>query len=160
MIRVTLKDTEQIISFLTSKDIARRLVAGCASNPDSAGQLLRATEIFRRGIAVAVIDSLIAFDKALQQQGPAHAQQMLSAHYESDDIVQGAFQVIDAETESLASSPAPGGLLTLDLARRAISATGDFSVETEGEIRAHSGEKLTDRAITYILPKAWTVHTP
>lgn len=158
MIRVTLKDPEQTISFLTTLDVARRLVAGCAANPDTAGELLRATEIFQRGIAVAVMNSLMDFDKALQQQGPAHARQSLSAASEGDALVWGAFQAVDAETETLSGAPAAGGLLRLDLQHRAITASGDFPIEAEGEILAHSGEELTDRAITYVLPKAWSVN--
>lgn len=159
MIRVTLKDTEQTISFLTTTGVARRLVAACAANPNAAGELLRATEIFQRGVAVAVMNSLMTFDKTLQQHGLAQAQQALNAHPESNDIVHGAFQVVNDETEALASSPAGNGLLILDLARRAITAAGDFTVEVEGEIRAHNGEALTDRSITYVLPKTWTVHS-
>lgn len=159
MIRVTLKDQEQTISFLTTADTARRLVAGCAANPDGAGELLRATEIFQRGIAVALMSSLMDFDKALEQHGPTRARQSLDAASRSDALVWNAFQVVDAETESLAASPAPGGLLLLDLQHHAIAANGDFQLEVEGEILAHDGEELTDREITYVLPKAWSVNT-
>lgn len=159
MIRVTLKDPEQTISFLTTADIARRLVAGCAARPDTAGELLRATEIFQRGIAVAVMSSLMNFDKALLQRDAAHARQSLETPSPDDALVWGAFEVIDAETESLSNASATGGLLRLDLHHRAITVVGDFSVESEGEILAHTGDELTDRAITYVLPKTWTVHT-
>lgn len=159
MIRVTLKDREQTISFLTTPDIARRLVAGCAANPDSAGELLQAAEIFQRGIAVALMRSLMDFDKTLEQHGPVRARKSLDAASRSDAPVWSAFQVVDAETKSLANSPAPGGLLLLDLQHRAITVNGDFHVVIEGEILAHDGAELTDRAITYVLPKAWSVNT-
>lgn len=158
MKRVTLKDPEQTISFLTDADIANRLIAGCAANPGTIGELLLATEVFRRGITTAIMSSLIAFDKALQRDGAAKALELATTAAD-DQIVCGAFQVVDGQSEALAFDDGDVPVLILDLATRTIRATGDVQVQASGEILAHDGQRLTGRAITYVLPQGWSVQT-
>jgi hypothetical protein len=156
MNRVTLKDAAQTITFLTDAGIAGRLIAGCSSNPGTIGELLLATEVFRRGITVAIMKGLIAFDKAHQQKGPAEALAIATAA-KDEGIVWGAVQVVDDQTAALARDDADAPLLILDLTTRTIRASGAVEVQTSGEIQAHDGQGLTGRAITYVLPQEWDV---
>ncbi len=64
MIRITIKDARQIISFLSDEDIFLRLIAGCSANPSNLGELLIATEIYHRGITATLMGDLMEFDKA------------------------------------------------------------------------------------------------
>ena len=157
MIRVTLEDPQETISFLASEAIARRLVAGCSANPGTVGELLLATEVFRQGIAVDVMASLMEFDKALlrgERLPPAPD----AAEPESNSSeVHSAFQVVDAQTEAQALSPTREGLVIIDLEARTISANSSLQIQASGELLAYSGNVLTDRAITYVLPKEWSL---
>ena len=98
MQRVTIKDSEQTISFLTGEGIAERLVAGCSANPDTIGELLLATDIFWRGVAAAVMASLIIFDKTFQHDGPVQALDVATTTSTDEQIVCGAFQVVDEQS--------------------------------------------------------------
>lgn len=159
MQRVTVKDPEQTISFLTDADIAVRLIAGCSANPDTIGELLLATEVFRRGIAGAVMTSLITFDKALQRSDRTQAFEMATTTDRDGHVVWGAFQVVDDRTKARAHNAADTPLLILDLPARVISASPSIRVQPSGEILAHNGKELTGRAITYVLPQEWTVRS-
>lgn len=157
MNRVTLKDAAQTVTFLTDADIASRLIAGCSSNPGTIGELLLATEVFRRGITTAIMSGLIAFDKTHQHEGPAQALALATAATD-EGIIWGAVQVVDDQTRALAHDDGDTPLLVVDLAARTIRASGAFEVQTSGEIQAHDGKGLTGRAITYVLPQEWDVH--
>lgn len=156
MNRVTLKDATQTVTFLTDAGIASRLIAGCSSNPGTIGELLLATEVFRRGITVAIMNGLIAFDKVHQHEGPAKALEMATAATD-EDLIWGAVQVVDDQTAALAHDDGDAPLLILDLTTRTIRASGAVEVQTSGEIQAHDGKGLTGRAITYVLPQEWDV---
>ena len=153
-----MRDREQTISFLAPPAIADRLVAGCAANPTTVGELLLATEVFQRGIASNVMASLMEFDKALHRLGPASAYEVIMAT-KGEGTVQNAFQVVDNQTEVAAFLAVDRGLIILDLRARTIRASENLQVMASGEILAHSGDELSDRAITYILPQEWSVET-
>jgi len=157
VIRVTLQDPQQTISFLTAEDIAHRLLAGCSANPGTVGELLLATEIFQQGISTAVMSQLMTFDKTLQRHGPARAHQFLANPDQSHEKVRGAFQVVDAHTAALAVAAEDHPLLILDLTERTIHVSGELQVRSTGEILAHTGDELTDRSITYVLSQEWTI---
>lgn len=159
MIRVTLKDPQQTISFLTGEDIARRLVAACGANPGTAGDLLLAAEIFHQGIAAAVMVELMAFDKALLRHGTAQAAADPQTGEEANKLVRDAFQVVDEDTRARAFTATQHPLLVFDLPQRTIQAPAQLDIQPSGELLAHSGNQLTGRAITYVLPKQWTLAT-
>ena len=69
MIRATIQDANQTISFLTSLPTVMRLVAGCSINPKDLNELLIATDIYERGLAAGLMADLMEFDKSLQRQG-------------------------------------------------------------------------------------------
>lgn len=158
MIRVTLKDSQQTISFLSGEDIAQRLVAACSANPTTIGDLLLAAEIFRRGIAAAVMVELMAFDKALRSEGPTHALDAVDNPDGDDKVIQSAFQVVDEQTAALAFDDGAQPLLICDLPQRTLHASR-LTIQPSGELLAHTGTELTDRAITYLLPKHWIITT-
>jgi len=111
--------------------------------------------------------SLMEFDKALRRLGPSSAYATTAyaatAAAEGEESVRNAFQVVDEPTRAAAFLPrgaGPGaGLIILDLPQRTIRASGNLPIPASGEILAHDGKALTDRAITYILPQEWSIQT-
>jgi hypothetical protein len=69
LIRITIQDTQQTISFPGDEDTLLRLVAGCSVNPTSLAELLIASDIYQRGIAAAIMADLMEFDKTLHREG-------------------------------------------------------------------------------------------
>lgn len=155
-VRVTIDDGEQVVSFLAGRDTALRLVAGCAVNPRSLDELLLATEVYQRGIAAWLMADLMTFDKAWQREGEAYVQRAFGPHAGTENQPV-AFQVVDELTEAAAHAPAEGGLIAIDLPAHHVGVAGDVEVLREDQVLVHTGERLTDQAITYILPREWEV---
>jgi hypothetical protein len=148
MIRISLHDPHQTISFLASEATARRLVAACASRPDTIGELLVAAEVFEPGIATTIMADLMAFDKAIERHGPAYA---------AGAAAQGRpFQVVDDATAATARTPAGGALLLIDVAARRIHPSPTLAIPREGELLAQD-DSPTPRRITYTLPREWAI---
>jgi hypothetical protein len=146
MLRITLHDPHQTISFLAAEETARRLVAACASRPGTAGELLVAADVFEPGITTSIMAGLMAFDKALQRQGPAYA---------AEAAAQGRpFQVVNDATAAAARTPAGGALLLIDVAARRIQPSASLTIPREGEVLAQD-DSPTPRRITYTLPREW-----
>lgn len=155
-VRVTIQDGEEAVSFLTGRDTALRLVAGCAVNPMTVDELLLATEVYQRGIVTWLMGDLMEFDKAWQRQGDAYLQSAFGPGAEAAEQP-AAFQVVDERTEMAAHAPVDGKLLMIDLSAHHIRVAGDLEVPAEGRVLVHTGERLTEQAITYILPQEWEI---
>lgn len=155
-VRVTIRGREETVSFLTGRDTALRLVAGCAANPLTLDELLLATEVYQRGIVGWLIGDLMEFDKAWQRQGDEYLESAFGSGADAANEP-GAFQVVDQLTEKAAHAPPDGGLVVIDLPAYRILVGGDMEVPAEGRVLVHTGERLTDRSITYILPQEWKI---
>ena len=157
MIRVTIIDEQQTISFLTSHDSLLRLVAGCSSNPGDAGELLIATDLYQRGIASVVMAGLMEFDKMVQRQGPEAFQEALEQAKQQEQPLAMTFQVFDEASQEEAIQPRACDLAIIDLTSCKIRTSPSLDVQASGEVRIHTGEKLTDKHVTYILPQQWKI---
>jgi hypothetical protein len=155
-LRVTIHDDQQTVSFMAGQDLALRLVAGCAVNPLNLEELLLATEVYQRGISARLMGDLMEFDKGWLRQGEAYLKDAFEPGTEAA-TQPVAFQVVDDLTETAAHEPSEGGLLVIDLFEHRIRITGDLEVPVEGQVLVHTGERLTEQAITYILPKRWEI---
>lgn len=159
MVRITIKDQEQTVSFLAKRDTVLRLVAACSASPESLGDLLAAADIYQRGIAAAIMSELMEFDKALLRQGPGFMRDAISVARSKGQPLEAAFQVIDEATRSEALEPAGCDLVIIDLAERSLRASPGVEIPVPGEVQVHDGEKVTDRKVTYILPQGWSLET-
>jgi hypothetical protein len=157
LIRVTIIDTQQTISFLASQDSLLRLVAGCSANPRDAGELLIATDLYQRGIARVVMAGLMEFDKMLQRQGASSFQEALEQAKRQEQPLALTFAVIDQASQAEALQPRVCELAIIDLTSCKIRTTPGLQVPPSGEVRIHSGQTLTDKHVTYILPQHWTI---
>ncbi len=159
MIRVTIIDEQQTISFLASQDGLLRLVAGCSSNPRDAGELLIATDLYQRGIASAVMAGLMEFDKMVQRQGADSFHKALEQARQQEQPLEMTFQVIDEPSQEEALQPRACELAIIDLTACKMRTSPTLQISPSGEVRIHTGQTLTDKHVTYILPQQWKIET-
>lgn len=157
MVRITVTDLEQTVSFLTHREALLRLIASCSVNPSSIGELLIAADIYQRGIAAEIMAELMEFDKAVQRKGVNSIHSAISQAREKGEVYAAAFQVIDEITTEEAFSPRGGELVTIDLIRQVIQPSAGLEITTAGEITVETDSRSPKPTVTYILPQGWTV---
>ena len=157
MIRITIMDTQQTISFPSDEEALLCLVAGCSVNPTSLAELLIASDIYRRGIAAAIMADLMEFDKTLRRKSPDFIHAMISRAQKQGQPLKLTFQVFDEVTGQVATQPGAGELVVIDLAVQTIRVSAGVHISTVGEVRIHAGESARNPTVTYILPQNWTI---
>ncbi len=157
MVRVTVKDSQQTISFLAGEDTVRRLTAGCSVSPSSVEALLVATDLYERGISARVMLALMNFDKTLLREGAASIHQAIRSAAEQGQPLDLAFEVIDEATERAALERRGCEVVVFDLTDHVIRVSGAVPILASDEIRIHDGNETTNRTVTYILPQGWTI---
>jgi len=157
LIRVTIVDREQTVSFLTNPETSQRLIAACSANPASLEELLITADIYQRGIAAAVMADLMEFDKSLHQNGGAFIQNAMSQAKAGGDAFLPAFQVVDAITAQAAHEAGGGELVAIDLTDQAIRHTTGIEITHSGEVNVEAADKSPLPSVTYILPEKWTI---
>lgn len=157
MIRITVKDRQQTISFPSDEQALLCLVAGCSVNPASLAELLIASDIYQRGIAAAIMADLMEFDKTLRREGPDFIHAMISQAQERGQPLDLTFQVFDEVTAQAATRPLAGELVLIDLILQTIQASAGVHIPVAGEVPIRAGETARSPKVTYILPQNWTV---
>lgn len=157
MVRLTIVDPEQIISFVTDEETMLCFVAGCSSNPANLGELLLATEIYQHGVARRIMTELMEFDKDFRREGPQFIQESISTARAAGKALESTFQVVDEVTDQEAMIPRAIDLVVLDLSQQSISASEGLEIPVSHEVTIRSGEVLTDKKVTYILPHHWNI---
>jgi hypothetical protein len=157
LIRITIKDAQQTISFPGDEEALLRLVAGCSVNPTSLAELLIASDIYQRGIAATIMADLMEFDKTLRREGPDFIHTLISQAQEQGQPLDLTFQVFDEVTGKVASQPVAGELVLIDLVAQTIRASAGVHIPTAGEVRIRAGDTARNPKVTYILPHNWTV---
>ncbi len=157
MIRVTIIDREQTISFLTHPETSQRLIAACSANPASLGELLITADIYQRGIAAAIMADLMEFDKSLHQNGEAAIHAALSQARARQETFVPAFQVVDAITAQEAYDQGSGELVAIDLTTQAIRHSAGIEISHSGDVKLGTADKSPLPSVTYILPEKWTI---
>ena len=157
MIRATIQDANQTISFLTSLPTVMRLVAGCSINPKDLNELLIATDIYERGLAAGLMADLMEFDKSLQRQGDTLIHQNIDRARLAGEPLKNTFQVIDDMTRQEALQPRGCPLIVIDLNTRRIQTSSDLNIARNAEVSVQIGGTETNRSVSYILPVEWKV---
>jgi hypothetical protein len=157
LIRVTITDLEQTVSFLTDQATLQRLIAGCSANPASLGELLIAADIYQRGIAAAVMADLMEFDKAIRQNGTGFIHAAIAQAKARGETFQMTFQVIDEITAEEALNPRGGELVAIDLTNQVIQPSAGVEITRSGEVNVESIQQSPLPTVTYILPEKWTI---
>jgi hypothetical protein len=68
-----------------------------------------------------------------------------------------AFQVIDEITEAEALRPRDCELMVIDIVEHRFETSEELKIHRFGEVQIHTGEELTEKTVTYILPKEWRI---
>ena len=157
MIRITIQDKQQIISFPGDEDTLLCLVAGCSVNPTSLAELLVASDVYHRGIAATIMAELMEFDKTLRQEGPDFIHDKISRHQKRGGPLDLTFQVFDDLTRQVATQAVAGELVLIDLTVQTIRASAGVHIPAAGEVQIRAGETARKPTVTYILPQNWTV---
>ncbi len=157
MVRVTIKDARQIISFPAEKPTLLGLIAGCSINPADLSELLIASDIYQRGLVASLMADLMTFDKTLHRQGADFIHQAISQAQGKEQPLGMAFQVIDDITQNEAFQSRNCQLAIIDLTAHAIRKSQDLELLPEGEVRIHIDGAETNRLVRYILPQGWII---
>ncbi len=157
MIRVTIKDINEAISFLTELPTVMRFIAGCSINPASLEELLIATDIYQRGLAATLMADLMEFDKAIHLQGADFIHQEIAQARQTGQPLKRTFQVIDEMTRSESRRFHECSLLIIDLNAQQIQASPDLDIPRKAAVHIQIGETETNRLVSYILPAEWKI---
>lgn len=157
MIRVTITDREQTISFLTNPVTLQRLIAGCSANPASLGELLIAADIYQRGFAAAIMADMMEFDKAIRQNGADFLHAAIAQAETRGETFQMPFQIIDEITAEEAFNPRGGELVAIDLTNQVIRTSAGLEITRSGELNVESIQQSPLPTVTYILPEKWAI---
>jgi hypothetical protein len=157
LIRVTISDREQTVSFLADPETLRRLLAACSANPSSLGDLLIAADIYQRGLAAGIMADLMEFDKSLRQQGASGIHAAIRQARAEGKAFAPAFQVFDEITAEEASNPGSDELVAIDLIQQVIRPSAGIAITRSGEVDVAATDKSPRPTVTYILPKRWTM---
>lgn len=157
MIRVTIQDIDEAISFLTELPTVMRLIAGCSINPTSLEELLVATDIYQRGLAASLMADLMEFDKALHREGTDFIHQEIAQAQQAEQPLTRTFQVIDETTRTESRRSQGCSLVIIDLNARHIQASPDLDILRKSSVHVQIGETETNRMVSYILPAEWEI---
>jgi hypothetical protein len=157
MIRVTIIDKQQTISFLTDEATLLHLVAGCSVNPASLGDLLIASDIYQSGIAAQVMSGLMDFDKTVHQEGPVFIHAAIQQAEAGERPFDMTFQVIDDITKQQAFQTRGCDLAVLDLPEQVIRTSEGLEISASGEVRVNPEKESSSPTVTYILPQDWVI---
>lgn len=159
MIRVTIQDTDQTISFLAEYTTVLRLIAGCSINPKNLDELIVATDIYQRGLAAALMADLMEFDKSLHRQGADFIHQEITQARQAGEPLKATFQVVDDITAEESKQPRGCSLIMIDLINHTIQTSRDLEIPRRSDVNIQIGETQTERLVSYILPEEWEIES-
>lgn len=157
MVRVTIQDARQAISFLAEQATLFRLIAGCSINPADLSELLIASDIYQRGLVESLMAELMTFDKTLHRQGAAFIHTAIEHSDATGQPTELTFQVIDEITHAEAFQVRKGPLVIIDLTARAIRKSRALEILPEGEVHVQIDGAESNRLVRYILPDGWVI---
>jgi hypothetical protein len=159
LIRTTIRDADQTISFLANLDTVLQLVAGCSIDPKNLGELLIATDTYQSGFAAAVMADLMDFDKSLSREGSHFIHDAISLARAQGKTVDIASQVFDENTELEALRPRECELVIFDLTQYLIEVSKGLDIPRAGEVYIRTTNGKTESTVAFILPRNWTMQS-
>jgi hypothetical protein len=159
LIRITIRDANQTISFLANLDTVLQLVAGCSIDPKNLGELLISTDTYHSGFARAVMADLMEFDKSLSREGSHFIHDAISLARAQGKTVDIAFEVFDEKTELEALQPRECELVIFDLTQHLIEVSKGLDIPRAGEVYIRTTNGKTVSTVAFILPRNWTIQS-
>lgn len=157
MVRLTLRDAQQAVSFLVEEEVLRRMVAACSTNPSTLEGFLLAAEAYQGGITQRVFDELMEFDRVCAREGLSAVQRQIQAARQRGEQYPFAFEVVDEVTEEESRAARGTGLVLIDLTQKTIRTSPGLEMPVYAEIQLHDGTELTGESVTYRLAAEWKV---
>jgi len=157
LIRITILDSHQTVSFPGDEDSLLCLVGGCSANPASLEELLIASDVYKQGIAATLMSDLMDFDKTLQREGADTIHKAIMQAQEQGAALDMTFQVFDEPTRQEAMQARGCELVIIDINSQTIKIPASLNVHPSGEIHIRSGGSIAGPTVTYILPQDWSI---
>jgi hypothetical protein len=156
LMRMTIIDREGGVSFVAHGEALPALLKACATNPDGIGDLLERADPFYHGLRERVVNGLAMFDErnAGERNDAIHSA-LEHARPEESPL----FRVVDEVTREASLRPVKAGAVIINLVDRRIIQlqNGYQEITRTGRGRIWDGERMTNSAFTYRLPKAWAI---
>ena len=156
LMRMTIIDREGGVSFVAHGEALPALLKACATNPNDLAQLLERAEPYYRGLRERVTNGLAMFD---ERNAGEHNDAIHSALEHAMPEESPLFRVVDEVTREASLRPVKAGAVIINLLDRRIIQlqNGYQEITRTGRGRVWDGERMTNSAFTYRLPKAWAI---
>jgi hypothetical protein len=154
--RFTIVDHGGTISFVDDGFLMLPLVAACASNPRSLGEMLARVDQIDRRLKERILSGLAVFDEHnVEDNYTAIHRALESAERDNEPV----FKVLDDLTRQRSLEPTRTGLIIFNLKDRRIVQVINlfYAVERSGEVHLHNGEQYSRRTVSYSLPETWSI---
>jgi hypothetical protein len=159
MSRVTVLDSERVVSFAVTDDVLPRMVAACCSRPANLEDFLLAAEAFQHGITRQVVNALIDFDNAVSRGGLDEVYRRLDEDIDSTSDTTLAFEATEPRLEELSRRFTGPPLLFIDLAACRLEMSPGLDLQRRGQVQLHDGTDVRAQTVTYELPDSYHLST-
>jgi hypothetical protein len=156
LMRYTLIDRHGKVSFVGPCLALEALVAACARQPESIGELLDATAPYDRSLRDIVLSGLAVFD---EHNTPQHYRNILAALDFCAPAELPVFRVVDERTLQTSLSPVKAGVVVFNLVdKRIVQIHNTYNeIRRKGKVRIVENGRPTNRVRRYELPSDWSL---
>lgn len=156
LLRCTVIDRSDTVSFVVDAEALPALVKACAGSPETFGQFLEQVEPFYGGLQEAVLNGLAVFDERNTNDNydSIHrAFEILGPHELPP------FRAVDEPTKEMSLRAVKAGVVVFNLpARRIVQIQNSYrEITRRGRGRVFDGERFTGAVFGYRLPKEWAL---
>jgi hypothetical protein len=154
VMRFTIVDPQGSVSFVGDSFFLPPLVAACATNPTTLGELLTAADMIDKRIREYVLCGLAVFDEHNTRENYRSIQHQIRLQEGEEGPV---LRVVDEVTRDESLRPTRTGLVIFNLnARRIVQIKNLFmEIQRVGEAHLHNGQHYSRRTVKYELPDCW-----
>jgi hypothetical protein len=155
LMRYTIVDRDGTVSFVGPCVALEALVAACARQPTSTGELLEAAAPYNSALRDAVLSGLAVFDEHNSAANPTSILAALDYCQPADLPV---FRVVESRTREASLTPVKAGVVVFNLvARRIVQIQNTYSeIRRKGRVRIVEDGR-TRRVTKYELPADWSL---
>jgi hypothetical protein len=156
VMRFTVVDGHETVSFVARSSALTALVAACAEDPVSLRALLDATQRYDRTLRDEVLNGLAVFDEHNVPDNYAVIQEQLRTLPAQETPV---FRVVDEQTRNASLESVKAGVVLFNLPHKRIVQIQNMyeTIERAGTVNYHNGRFLSRREFTYELPASWSI---
>ena len=156
LMRYTIIDRGGKVSFVGPCVALEALVAGCARQPRTLGELLDAAAPYNSSLREIVLSGLAVFD---EHNSPANYRNFLAALEYCRPADLPVFRVLDERTQEAALTPVKAGVVVFNLIeKRIIQIQNTYNeIRRRGRVRITEDGRPTNRVRKYELPADWSL---